>query len=414
MKYTQIFSKTSKTVPKDEEATNAKLLIRAGYIDKTMAGVYSFLPLGNLVLKKIETIVRDEMDKIGSEILLPAISPKSIWEQTKRLEEIDVMLAVRGANELSRKRNSAEYILNSTHEDVLTPIAQKFLTSYKDFPQAVYQIQTKFRNEPRAKSGLLRGREFRMKDMYSFHTSENDMKNFYESVKKHYLNIFREVGLLNDTVISVASGGDFTKDYSHEFQVKCEAGEDTIYHDPKSDIYYNKEVLPKEHAGFESFKASEVGNIFPLKTKFSDLLKYRYTDEMGEKKPVYMASYGLGTSRLMGVLVEKFHDDKGIIWPVNVSPFMVHMVSLSGEKSSVSSRVEKIYKSLQERGIEVLLDDRDVSAGQKFNDSDLIGVPNRLVVSEKTLDKDSVEIRDRKSGEVRLVKLSKLDKEFTK
>jgi len=412
MKFSQLFSKTSKTAPKDEEAINAKLLTRAGYIDKTMAGVYTFLPLGNLVLKKIENIVRDEMNKIGTEIFMPAISPKSMWEQTKRLEEIDVMFEVRGANELSRKRNSAEYILNSTHEDVLTPIAQKFLTSYKDFPSAVYQIQTKFRNEPRAKSGLLRGREFRMKDMYSFHTSEEDMQKFYESVKKHYLNIFQKVGLKNDTVISTALGGDFTKDYSHEFQVRCEAGEDTIYHDAKNKIFYNKEVLPKEHANFKSFKASEVGNIFPLKTKFSDLLNYKFTDKSGGKRPVYMASYGLGISRMMGVLVEKFHDEKGIIWPASVSPFQVHLISLASDKSEVSKQAVKTYKSLQDLRVEVLLDDREVGAGQKFNDFDLLGIPTRIVISPKTLAKDSVELKDRKSGKVRLFKLSQLEKEL--
>ena len=245
MRYSQLYTKTLK-VSKSYRSVNATLLIKGGFIDQTMAGVYSFLPLGLRVLNKIEQITREEMDKIATEVLLPALSPKKLWIQTGRLNTVDVLMKTAGANEISKSKNTNEYVLNCTHEDVITPLVQKFNTSYKDFPVALYQIQSKFRNEARAKSGLLRGREFRMKDLYSFHVSESDLKEYYEKVKAAYVKVYERVGLGEDTVVTLASGGDFTKAYSHEFQTLCESGEDLIFFDETTNTYYNKEVAPSQ------------------------------------------------------------------------------------------------------------------------------------------------------------------------
>jgi len=560
MKYSQLHTRTEKT-GKQYDSINATLLIKGGFIDQTMAGVYAFLPLGLRVLTKIEQIVREEMNLIASEVLLPALSPMQLWEQTHRLQTIDVLMTARGGNDNSRLRNDTEYILNSTHEELMTPIVQKFNLSYKDFPVALYQIQSKFRNEARAKSGLLRGREFRMKDLYSFHKSEDDLKAYYELVKTAYQSIFQRVGLGEDTVLALASGGDFTTDFSHEYQTKCESGEDTIFYDEVSDTYFNKEVAPSKapqvtkddvllpmeeqitqdinsvtdladhlhtpiakcvktmiyltddeqviaaviRGGYDineiklrqilncrelrladaneileitgadqgyagpiglpasltlivddsvaeltnfvcgankhnyhlinvnwerdlprpsqffdiklaqpgdlnpksgqplvHFSASEVGNIFPLGTKFSQAFNYKYRDQSGQEQLVWMGSYGVGTSRLMGVIVEKFHDDKGIIWPHSVAPFAAYLVSLPGGELNA----EQLYQQLIVAGIEVLWDDRQVSAGQKFSDADLIGCPYRLVVSAKT--QSQVELKARNSDQTELFTTSQI------
>lgn len=536
---------------------NATYLIRAGFIDQVMAGVYTFLPLGYRTLRKIEQIIREEMDKVASEVNFPAISPFELWETTGRLNTVDVLFKVSGANKASQERNGAEYVLNSTHEELVTPLAQKFISSYKDFPFSVYQIQTKFRNEPRAKSGLLRGREFRMKDSYSFHVSESDLLKYYDVMKQTYTTIFERLGLGKETVMALASGGDFTKEYSHEFQTICESGEDTLFRDPKTKIVYNREVtasqapkvqyeqgemkpmeevlgegligvealakhlgisfeqttktllfktsegafvavavrggyevdeeklkkvlnvssismasaeevekitgcvpgyvgvlnLPKEvtvifdestnnrvnfecganrlhyhtinvnfgrdipmpekfhdikvakegdlnpETGevYEVFKGAEVGNIFPLNTKFSKAFGYNFVDQDGKEKPIYMGCYGIGPSRIMGVIVEKFHDEKGILWPAQVAPFDVHLVSLKGGEDKARS----LYDQLEAAGIEVLWDDRDESAGAKFADADLIGIPVRLVVSGRT-EEGKVEFkkRDQEKAEI--------------
>jgi len=293
-----------------------------------------------------------------------------------------------------------------THEDVVTPLVQGYNMSYKDLPVSVYQIQTKFRNEPRAKSGLLRCREFIMKDLYSFHTDEKDWKKFYDEAKKVYMAIFNEIGIGKDTMIALASGGDFTKEFSHEFQTRCETGEDTIYLDKKTGIAYNKEVKPEgadENPNFEVFSASEVGNIFPLGTKFTKAFGYEYTDKDGTKKPVIMSSYGIGISRLMGVLVEKFHDEKGIIWPKNVAPFLVHLIDIQQPEEA-----KKIYERLQKDGIECLWDDRDMNPGGKFADADLIGCPIRVLVSQRSLDNGGVELKLRNETENKVVSIEKM------
>ena len=562
MKMSKLFTKTNRNA-KELASKNATLLQKAGFIDQVMAGVYTYLPLGLRVLAKIEQIVREEMDKIGSEVLMPSIVPIELWQATGRFDTVDVLMKTTPANAIARAKHDAEYVLSPTHEDTVTPLAQKFNLSYKDFPFALYQIQTKFRNEPRAKSGLLRCREFRMKDLYSFHTSEEDLKRYYEIAKNAYVEVFKRVGLGADTVIVLASGGDFTKEYSHEFQTRCSAGEDTIFYAQKAGIYYNREVTPSQapiiddldeeikkredvqgvgiigvqeladflhipvakttktllfedekgaviaaavrggydmneeklkkvagvtslklasvetvkrvtgaevgYAGllnlpkevrvfmdesmkgrrnfemgankthyhsnninfgrdlpepaefydikiakegdlhqdtrevYEVFSTAEVGNIFPLNTKFSNAIGYTYTDESGKQQPVYMGSYGIGTGRVMGVLVEKLADEKGLVWPDAVAPFTLHLISLPGGEE----HAQDVYDLLSKKGIDVLWDDRqNVSAGVKFADYDLIGIPWRLVVSKKT--EKMVEVKKRIEEKTELLTIEKV------
>ncbi|MCC7543547.1 prolyl-tRNA synthetase [bacterium] len=401
MRLSQLFTKTSKNISEETESINARLLTRAGYIKQEIAGVYNYLPLGLRVLTKIEQIVREEMNTVGVELLMPTLTSQERWRDTGRLETVDVIFEARGGNEASRERNDATYIVNPTHEDVITPILKEFVASYKDLPRAVYQIQTKFRNEARAKSGLLRGREFRMKDLYSFHRDEADLKEFYEAIKPVYMRVYQRLGLGADTFLCYASGGDFTDDYSHEFQVVLPAGEDTIYLDRANKIAYNKEVTTPEDAeklgvdfsALEEVTASEAGNIFPLGTKYSKALGFEYTDEKNERHPVWMGSYGIGTSRLIGIIAEKFADEKGLAWPGAVAPYRYHLVVLGGEDAHKAA--SELYEDL---GVdEVLFDDRaDLSAGGKFADAELIGCPIRLVISDKTLQHGEVEVMSRR------------------
>ena len=416
MKQSRLFTKTRREVPRDEVAKNAQLLIRAGYIHKEMAGVYDFLPLGLRTLAKIESIVREEMDKLGREVLLSALSPQELWKQTGRLDTVDVLMRTVGANELSLAKNDSSYVLNYSHEELITPIAQENNQSYKDLPAAYYQIQTKFRNEARAKSGVLRGREFRMKDLYSFHAGEKDLLEYYEKVKDAYRTVFERLGLGQDTFVTLAGGGDFTTGFSHEFQTVCDAGEDLIYLDRKNNIAYNKEVVTEENAkklgvdfeSLEQVKACEVGNIFPLNIKFSKAFNYTYTDEQGEQQLVYMGCYGLGPSRVMGVIVEKLADEKGLVWPEAVAPFRVHVVEISNGNDEVHTEAAELYRELTEAGIDVLWDDRDLRAGEKFADSDLLGIPLRVVVSEKTLAAGKFECVYRASGRTEHKSISEL------
>ncbi len=415
MKFTQLFSKTQKTVSAETESINAQLLTRAGFIYQELAGAYAFLPLGWKVIQNIEGIVREEMDKIATELHLTSLSPKERWQATNRHDSVDVLMSTKAANEIALQKSTAEYILNPTHEDIITPIAKQYVHSYKDLPFATYQIQTKFRNEARAKSGLLRGREFIMKDLYSFHTSEENLKDFYEIAKERYIAIYEKLGLGNDTFITLASGGDFTTEYSHEFQTLLESGEDTIYLDRKNKIAYNKEVATPEDAKklgvdfsqLEQVKASEVGNIFPLGTKYSQLLDYYFTDKDNNRDLVWMGSYGIGISRLMGVIAEKYHDERGLVWPEAVAPFKYHIIALPDESNITAG--QKIYSELGENNC--LFDDRaDTHPGEKFADADLIGIPTQIVISKKTLENDSVEIIDRSIGKKQLVKLASLKK----
>ena len=563
MKYSKMFTKTIKD-SKEFNSINATLLTKGGFIHQTMAGVYTFLPLGLRVLNKVENIVREEMDKIGVELVMPALSPFSLWEKTGRLDNVDVLMKTTGANQISKTKNTSEYILNCTQEELITPISLLYNRSYKDFPVAAYQIQSKFRNEARAKSGIMRGREFRMKDLYSFHVSEESLLDFYNNVAEPaYVRVFERVGLGEDTVIALASGGDFTKEFSKEFQTRCDAGEDTIFRVVSKDINYNKEVAPSQapahdwgseqkemeevetigvtgmdalvkhlnipaqqcvktliysgdsdriivvavrgdydvdehkvrkvadtkslelasqqvvkevtnaeigYAGivglpdsvelyvddalenavnfecggnrtdyhninvnwdrdvakpekfydvketkegdlypetgeeYEVFSAAEVGNIFPLNTKFSQAFDYMFADADGKQKLVYMGCYGIGTSRLVGVLVEKFHDEKGIVWPEQVAPYQVYLISMKGAEE----KAEALYQELTDKGTEVLWDDRNCSPGQKFGDADLIGCPIRLVVSQRN--GEQIEWKRRTEEESELISRGELRK----
>lgn len=410
MLQSKLFTKTIKEAPKDEASFNARILIRAGFIDKLSAGVYSFLPLGLRVLRKITAIIKEEMESIGAqEILMPALSPKANWEKTNRWESFDVMFKLSGADK-------KEYALSPTHEEVVSPLAANFIYSYKDLPIHIYQIQTKFRNELRAKSGLMRGREFCMKDLYSFNKTQEELDMFYEKAKQAYSRVYEKTGVGEITYLTYASGGTFSK-YSHEYQTVCEAGEDTIYICDKCRVAINEEIISEQSkcplCGRDEFrkeKASEVGNIFKLGNKYTAPFGVKYTDKDGNSKDVLMGCYGIGPTRLMGAVVEVCNDEKGIVWPEKIAPFKVHLIGIfksGGEEGDDPSRKEAdhLYKKFKEAGIEVLYDDRkDVSAGKKFADFDLIGCPWRVVVSEKTLEKDSVEIKKRKNNEFEYVK----------
>lgn len=408
MRYSTLFGKTTKTASHDAESTNARLLTQAGFVNQLMAGVYTYLPLGLRVLKKIQNIVRDEMDKLGAhEIYMPALHPKDVYDITERWDKIDVLFKLEG-------HGGKEYALGSTHEEIVTPLVKQYVHSYKDFPLAVYQIQDKFRNEPRAKSGLLRGREFSMKDLYSFHTSEEDFWDFYEKSKGAYLSVFRRCGL--DAMIVDASGGVFSK-YSHEFQVATEHGEDLVYH-CACGFAQNKEIAEVKAGDacpsckkekIQETKTIEVGNIFPLKTRFTEAFDFKVAGPNNKMLDVFMGCYGIGPSRVMGSIVEVHHDEHGMIWPKSVAPFDVHVVSISSKDETMSEKIEDAAQSfiadLKAAGVDVLWDDRDARPGEKFADADLIGIPFRLVISEKTLAEDSVEWKGRSETESRLVKL---------
>jgi len=409
MRQSQLFTRTSKEMPKDEVSVNASLLMRAGFVDKLFAGVYTLLPLGLRVMTKIENIVRAQMNAaLGQEVLMPALHPRDNWDATARWDAMDVLFKLKDSAD-------KEYALGATHEEIITPLAQKFLISYQDLPRSIYQIQTKFRNEPRAKSGLLRGREFRMKDLYSFHADEADLDQYYETMKGVYFQVFKQVGLGGITHITFASGGAFSK-YSHEFQTITSAGEDTIYVCAACQVAVNREIISElksvcpECGGTEllEHRAIEVGNIFKLGTRFSGAFDFRYTDERGALRPVVMGCYGIGITRLLGAIVEVHHDGRGIVWPAAVAPMSVHLVSLAREAADVR-QADEIYGALARAGIEVLYDDRQaVRAGEKFADSDLFGLPLRVVVSAKTLESQSVELKRRGREEAILAPIGNL------
>ena len=413
MKQSELFVKTKKEAPKDEKSINAQFLMRAGFIYKEMAGVYTFLPLGLRVLRKIENIVRQEMEAInGREILMTVLQPRKLWEETDRWSK--------GIGEAMYKckEEKKEIGLGPTHEEMITDIVRTYIKSYEDLPVYIYQIQTKFRKEPRARSGLLRGREFDMKDLYSFHVDEEDFKNYYEKVKKSYIKIFKNCGL--EAIIVEASGTGFTKEYTHEFQILSEGGEDRIVYCSKKDFAQNKEIAklkagqkcPKCGNILKEGKSIEVGNIFPLGNKYSKAMNALFVDKDGKRKPIIMGCYGLGPSRMMGAAVEVHNDEKGIIWPKEISPFNVHLLTLSSSNKIMENKVkktaEKLYSDLEKSGIEILYDNRNKSAGEKFADADLIGVPIRLVVSEKTLAKGAIELKKRSEKKVKLVKINQL------
>jgi prolyl-tRNA synthetase len=416
MKQSELFTKTRREAPKDEVSKNAQLLVRAGFVHKEMAGVYSYLPLGLRTLNKVIQIIREEMNAIGGqELFLSTLQPAEHWEKSDRWskESIDVWFKTELAS-------GGELGLAPTHEEPITAIMREHISSYRDLPACAYQFQNKFRNELRAKSGIMRSREFIMKDLYSFSRDEAQFRKFYEQCAEAYLKIFSRVGLGELTYRTFASGGSFSK-FSDEFQTISPAGEDVIYVHKEKRIAVNKEVyqddiladlgLNKDELVEE--KSIEVGNIFPLGTRFSDVLGLTYKDEEGTAKPVIMGSYGIGPARLMGTVVETFADEKGIVWPEEIAPFRVHLVEIMSESAEVHAESAELYRALTEAGVEVLWDDRDVRAGEKFSDSDLIGIPLRVVVSEKTLAAGKFECVERSSGHTSHKSISELIGRFT-
>ena len=401
MRYSQLFPKTKREVPKGAEAVNHKLLVRGGFIDQLAAGSWTLLPLGFRVVSKITQIVREEMDAMGcQEMLMPLLHPKEVWNQTGRWESAkEVMYQLKDTRE-------REWALSFTHEEIVMDLMKKHISSYKDLPLAVYHFSTKFRNELRATGGILRGREFLMKDAYSMHLTEENLMEWYEKFKQAYFKIFGRLGL--DVYVTEASGGVFTDKRTHEFQVLAESGEDTIYIKKGTHEGYNKEVFEGKSGDYEEHKSIEVGNIFPLGTMYSEKMDALVTDKEGKKRPIWFGSYGIGTTRVMGAAVEVFHDDKGIIWPKAISPFAAHLVSLGVSSQESASR---IYDQLERAGIEVLWDETDRGAGEKFADADLIGIPVRLVVSEKTGDK--VEWKERAGEKIELVSVEEAIKRLT-
>lgn len=404
MRQSQLFTKTRREAPKDEVSKNAILLTRAGFIHKEMAGVYSYLPLGLRVLKRIENIIREEMNAIGGqEISLTALQDPETWKKTDRWSDdvLDIWFKtlLKGGGELG---------LATTHEEPLTNIMAEQVSSYRDLPVAIYQFQTKFRNELRAKSGIMRGREFLMKDLYSFSRTQEEHDAFYEKAKKAYIKVFERVGIGAFTYFTTASGGTFSK-YSHEFQTLTEAGEDIIFiTDEGKREAVNKEI--ETPSGAEGKKAVEVGNIFPLGTRFSEPLGLFFSDESGSKTPVIMGSYGIGLGRLMGTVVEVLSDEKGIVWPKEIAPFRVHLLVLS---ENAKSKADELYEKLSTAGIETLYDDRDVRAGEKFADADLIGIPTRVVIGDKSLESGKVEVKDRATGDEQEMAADELLKKLT-
>lgn len=407
MLQSRLFTKTRKEAPKDEVAKNAELLIRAGFIHKEMAGVYSLLPLGLRVIKNIENIIRREMNAIGGlEMQTSVLQNKEVWEKSNRWD--DEVVDVWFKTEL---KNGGEIGLSFTNEEAYSNILKQYVNSYKDLPIYPYDFKEIFRNEARSKSGILRGREFYWKALYSFSRNETEHLEFYNKVVEAYKKIFKNVGIGEETYLTFASGGSFSK-FSHEFQTICDAGEDIIYVSKEKNIAVNKEVLNDEvladlglkREELVEEKAIEVGNIFTLGTRFSEPFDLKYKNENGEDKLVFMGSYGVGISRLMGVIVEKFFDDNGLVWPKEIAPFKAHLVEIAKpEQQSVKDYGRKIMQALEAEGVEVLYDDRDLRPGEKFADSDLIGIPYRVVISEKTLQENKIEVRERRSGEVKIV-----------
>lgn len=410
MRLSQLFTKTSKTIPADEAARNAQLLIQAGFINKEMAGVYSYLPLGKRVLDNIAQIVREEMDAIGGvEVQLSMLQPKDIWEKTDRWDDAKVDNWFK-----TKLKNGTELGISLTNEEPLTNALGDFVSSYKDLPVYIYQIQNKFRNELRAKSGLLRGREFYMKDLYSFSRSQEEHDKFYEQAAATYMKVYDRLGIGDSTYRTYASGGIFSQ-FSDEFQTLSDVGEDTIYVHEAKKVAVNKEVYTDEILAQLKLNkdelvektAVEVGNIFSLGSKYADALDVFYTDEKGERKSIIMGCYGIGISRLMGLLAEHFADDKGLVWPEAVAPAKVYLARL-GDNKDVVKQADELYENLTAAGVQVLYDERDLRPGAKFADADLLGVPYRVVVSDKTVAAGNYELKARTADTAESVDLDKL------
>lgn len=413
MYYSTFFGKTQKHVAQQFESKNHELLTKAGFIDQVASGIFILLPLGKMVLSNIEAIIREEMNAIGGqEILMPSLHPKALWTQTGRWDSVNILFK-------TKSRYGNEYGLGPTHEETVTPLAKKFIKSYRDLPLALYHITPKFRDEPRPKSGILRGREFGMKDLYSFHADADDLARYYKTVTEAYLKIFSRCGLKN-VKITEASGGDFTKKLSHEFNIITPAGEVTLIHCNTCSFAQNEEIhtAPAESACpackkgiLQENRAVEIGNIFDIGTRFSEAFDLKFTDKDAVEHFPIMGCYGIGTTRLMGAVVEVSHDEKGIVWPESLAPFQMHLIGLDTKDESVISKTREVYTMLKEKNIAVLYDDReDISAGQKFADADLIGIPIRLVVSKKTGEK--VEYKKRGENNITLMSVEDILSKF--
>ena len=409
MRRSELFTKTTKTVPADETSRNAKLLIQAGFVHKEMAGVYAYLPLGLRVLEKIKQIVREEMNGIGGqELLMTNLQPRSVWETTGRWN--DSLVDIWFKTEL---KNGDQIGLAWSHEEPIMHMLSDYVHSYKDLPVAVYQFQTKLRNELRAKSGIMRGREFLMKDMYSVHATKEDLEQFYGQVIAAYQRIYDRLGIGDQTYVTFAAGGAFTR-FSHEFQTICPAGEDWLYLDRERNIAVNEEVLDTaitelnlNRDNLEKVRSAEVGNIFNFGIDKAEQMGVNFTDKDNTQKPFYYGSYGIGITRVMGVIAELFSDERGLIWPANIAPYQVYLVNI-GEGEDVQTMARKIYNELLARGVEVLWDDRDVRPGEKFADCDLMGIPVRVVVSDKTIAAGGVEYKKRANSEVNIISQTEL------
>lgn len=397
MRLSQLFTKTSKSVPADETSKNAQLLIQAGYIHKEMAGVYAYTPLGLRVVKNIKRIVREEMNAIGGqELIMTNLQPREPWEVTGRWDDGSVDIWFK-----SKLKDGSEVGLAWSHEEPIVEMMKQYISSYKDLPVSVYQFQTKLRNELRAKSGIMRGREFVMKDMYSMNVDAQTHDKYYDSVIEAYKKVYDRLGIGEDTYVTFASGGAFTK-FSHEFQTVCQAGEDTIYLHKGKNIAINQEVMDDESLQklgvkrdeLEEVKSSEVGNIFNFGTEKSEKMDFSFTNEQGEKQFVHLGSYGIGVTRVMGVIAEKMADDKGLVWPESVAPAKIYIARL-GDNEPVAQQADVLYDRLTAAGVQVIYDDRDLRAGEKFADADLLGIPYRVVISDKTASSGHIELKAR-------------------
>jgi prolyl-tRNA synthetase len=407
MRVSKLFTRTLKEAPADEVSKNAQLLIRAGYVYKEMAGAYAYLPLGIRVIEKIKQIVREEMDAIDSnELIMTTLQRQEIWEKTGRWDNkvVDIWMK-------THLQDGTELGLAWSHEEPIVEMMKQYVKSYKDLPISLYQFQTKMRGELRAKSGIMRGREFVMKDMYSFHTSAEDLEKYYNQTIEAYTRVYERFGIGADTYVTFASGGAFTK-FSHEFQTICDAGEDVIYLHRGKNIAVNEEVIEDavKELGinkdeFEKVRTAEMGNIFNFGTQKTDELGLYFTDENGTKQSLYLGSYGIGISRAMGIIAEKFADDKGIVWPEAIAPYKVYLVSI-GDKGRQTA--DELYEELKSKGIEVLYDDRDERPGSKFADSELLGIPYRVTVSDRLVEAGNVELTNRGSGETKTLTSSEL------
>lgn len=403
MKYSQLFTKTLKNAPADEVAKNAQLLIRAGFVHKEMAGVYVFMPLGLRVLDNIKHIVREEMNAVGGqEVQMTVLQPRGIFEKTDRWDDAKVDNWFK-----TKLANGTELGMGLTHEEPIVDMLSDYINSYKDLPVLVYQIQNKFRNELRAQAGLLRGREFVMKDMYSFARTQQEHEDIYEKVAAAYVRVYDRLGVGDVTYRTYADGGIFTSRFSDEFQVLSDIGEDTIFIDTERKIAVNKEVIDDKRLANTSIdksklverKAIEVGNIFPLESKYTDALGVFYTDQEGNQQKIIGGCYGIGVSRLVGALAEHFADEQGLVWPENVAPFRVYLVQIG----DVDKEAQALYDELNAQGIEVLWDDRDTRPGEKFADADLMGIPHRVVISSKTISSGTYEYKKRTSQEAEML-----------